>query len=145
MELYVQPLDIRWSDLDPNLHLRHSVYYDYGAFCRISFLNSQGLTPTFMMEHNIGPILFREECIFRKEVRLGDKLQIDLRLSGAGSTFSRWTIKHNIIKNDNILAAVITVDGAWIDIKRRKLATPPEEVFSTFNEMPRTEDFAWAK
>jgi acyl-CoA thioester hydrolase len=145
MELYLQPLDIRWSDLDPNLHLRHSVYYDYGAFCRISFLNAQGLTPGFMMEHNIGPILFREECIFRKEIRLGDKLQIDLRLSGAGPTFARWTIKHNIIKNDNVLAAVITVDGAWIDIKRRKLATPPEEVFSTFNEMPRTEDFSWTK
>ena len=145
MELYLQPLDIRWADLDPNLHLRHSVYYDYGAFCRISFLNSQGLTPGFMMEHNIGPILFREESIFRKEVRLGDKLQIDLRLAGASPSFSRWTIKHNIIKNDNIVAAVITVDGAWIDIKRRKLATPPEEVFSTFNEMPRTEDFSWSK
>ena len=145
MELYFQPLDIRWSDLDPNLHLRHSVYYDYGAFCRISFLNSQGLTPTFMVEHNIGPILFREECIFRKEVRLGDKLQIDLRLAGAASNFARWTIKHNIIKNDNVLAAVITVDGAWIDIQRRKLATPPPEVFNTFNEMPRTDDFAWSK
>jgi acyl-CoA thioester hydrolase len=145
MELYHQPLDIRWSDLDPNLHLRHSVYYDYGAFCRISFLNSQGLTPTFMMEHSIGPILFREECIFRKEVRLGDNLHIDLRLASAGPTFARWTIKHNIMKNDNVLAAVITVDGAWIDIKRRKLASPPEEVFKTFNEMPRTDDFAWTK
>ena len=143
MELYSQPLDIRWSDLDPNLHLRHSVYYDYGAFCRISFLNSQGLTPTFMAEHSIGPILFREECIFRKEVRLGDKLQIDLRLASAGTNFARWTIKHNIIKNDSILAAVITVDGAWIDLNRRRLATPPEAVFKTFNEMPRTDDFAW--
>ncbi|RYE53561.1 MAG: thioesterase [Sphingobacteriales bacterium] len=145
MELYSQPLDIRWSDLDPNLHLRHSVYYDYGAFCRISFLNSQGLTPTFMVEHSIGPILFREECIFRKEVRLGDALMIDLRLASAAPNFARWTIKHNIIKNDNVLAAVITVDGAWIDIKRRKLATPPEEVFNTFNEMPRTTDFLWSK
>ena len=98
-----------------------------------------------MVEHNIGPILFREESVFRKEVRLGDKLQIDLRLAAASPSFARWTIKHNIIKNDNILAAVITVDGAWIDIKRRKLATPPEEVISTFNEMPRTEDFVWSK
>ena len=145
MNDFSREIQLRWSDLDPNFHLRHSVYYDYGAFCRISFLSSQGLTTNFMMEHSIGPILFREECIFRKEVRMGDKLQIDLRLAAAGSSFARWTIKHNIIKNDNILAAVITVDGAWIDIKRRKLATPPEEVFSTFNEMPRTEDFSWTK
>jgi acyl-CoA thioester hydrolase len=143
MESYIQPLDIRWSDLDPNFHMRHSVYYDYGAFCRITFLNSQGLTPAFMMENNIGPILFREECVFRKEVRLGDKLQIDLQLVTSTANFGRWTIRHNVIKNDNILAAVITVDGAWIDVSRRKLTTPPEQVFSTFNAMPRVSDFNW--
>lgn len=143
MEAYIQPLDIRWADLDPNLHLRHSVYYDYGAFCRISFLNSQGLTPSFMVEHSIGPILFREESVFRKEVRLGDTLQINLQLASASPNYSRWTIKHNIIKNENVLAAVLTVDGAWIDITRRKLATPPAQVLSTFEAMPRTADFSF--
>jgi len=145
MDSYSQPIDLRWSDLDPNFHLRHSVYYDYGAFCRITFLNSQGLTPAFMMEHSIGPILFREECVFRKEVRLGDTLQIDLQLVSSTSNFGRWTIRHNIVKNGSILAAVITVDGAWIDVNRRKLTTPPEEVHNTFNEMPRVGDFSWTK
>ena len=28
---YTKPVEIRWSDLDPNFHLRHSVYYDYGV------------------------------------------------------------------------------------------------------------------
>lgn len=144
MSAYIQSLDVRWADLDPNLHLRHSVYYDYGAFCRISFLNSQGLTPSFMGENNIGPILFREECIFRKEVRLGDKLYIDLQLAAASPNYSRWTIKHNIMKNEDVLAAVLTVDGAWIDINRRKLATPPEQVLATFNAMPRTTQFSWS-
>ncbi|MBS1565552.1 MAG: thioesterase, partial [Bacteroidetes bacterium] len=23
--------ELRWADMDPNLHLRHSVYYDLGA------------------------------------------------------------------------------------------------------------------
>jgi len=145
MNSYNQPIDLRWSDLDPNFHLRHSVYYDYGAFCRITFLNSQGLTPAFMMENSIGPILFREECIFRKEVRLGDTLQIDLQLAASSANFGRWTIRHNIIKNDNVLAAVITVDGAWIDTNRRKLTTPPEAVHNTFNAMPRSPEFNWTK
>jgi acyl-CoA thioester hydrolase len=38
MDSFTIPLDIRWSDLDPNFHLRHSVYYDYGAFARVQFL-----------------------------------------------------------------------------------------------------------
>lgn len=38
MEKFIQEIQLRWSDLDPNFHLRHSVYYDWGAFCRIEFL-----------------------------------------------------------------------------------------------------------
>ena len=145
MEAYTQAIDIRWSDLDPNFHLRHSVYYDYGAYCRISFLNEQGITPEFMTQFNLGPILFREECVFRKEIRLGEKLIIDMKLVSSSSNYSRWTIRHNILKNDNVLAAVLTVDGAWIDVNRRKLTTPPEHVFTAFNEMPRVAEFAFTK
>jgi acyl-CoA thioester hydrolase len=145
MESYFQPIAIRWSDLDPNFHLRHSVYYDYGAFLRITFLNEQGLTTSFMADNNIGPVLFREECVFRKEVRMGDTLSINLQLVSASRSFARWSIRHSIMKNDNVLAAVLNVDGAWIDTVRRKLATPPEQVFKTFSEMPLAADFAWSK
>jgi len=142
---YIKPLEIRWSDLDPNVHLRHSVYYDYGAFCRISFLEEQGLTAHYMSENQFGPILFREECVFRKEVRLGDKLTIDLKLLKARPDQSRWSIQHHIYKNDDVVAAIVTVEGAWIDIAKRKLTVPPENVLHVFNEMPRTDDFVWLK
>ncbi len=143
MTSYIKPLEIRWSDLDPNVHLRHSVYYDYGAFCRISFLEEQGLTSAYMAEHQFGPILFREECVFRKEIRLGDVLSIDLKLLRAKTDQSRWSIQHHIYKNENIVAAVITVDGAWINLEKRKLAVPPENVLHVFNNMPRAEGFEW--
>lgn len=143
MSEYVKPIDIRWSDLDPNFHLRHSVYYDFGAFIRISFLEEQGLTAAFMNEHHFGPILFREECIFRKEIRLGDKVSINLQLLKARADQSRWSIRHQIFKQDNVLAAVITVDGAWIDVLQRKLTTPPEKVWHVFNDMPRADTFEW--
>jgi acyl-CoA thioester hydrolase len=143
MSEYVKPLDIRWADLDPNMHMRHSVYYDYGAFARISFLEEQGLTVSFMAEHFIGPILFREECVFRKEIRLGDKIAIDLQLLKAKADHSRWSIRHRILKDGDTVAAVITVDGAWIDVNRRRLAVPPEKVKYVFDNMPRAEEFSW--
>jgi acyl-CoA thioester hydrolase len=141
MEQYLKPIDIRWSDLDPNFHLRHSVYYDYAAYCRICFLEEHGLSVGLMEQLRFGPILFREEAVFRKEVRWGDKLTIDLQLTKARRDFSRWTIKHQLIKNDNVLSAVITVDGAWINTKERKLATPPGDITDVFSKMPRTDDF----
>lgn len=56
MQQYILPVQIRWSDLDANAHLRHSVYYDWGSYCRIAFLNEQGLSTTNMHELHIGPI-----------------------------------------------------------------------------------------
>jgi acyl-CoA thioester hydrolase len=143
MNEYLKIVEIRWADLDPNFHLRHSVYYDYGAYCRVSFLEEYGLSNLKMQELSIGPILFREEAVFRREIRLGDRLSINLALAKARTDYSRWTIRHELIKNQTILAAVITVEGAWLHTLQRKLATPPPEVAFVFEQMPKTEQFEW--
>jgi acyl-CoA thioester hydrolase len=140
---YIRPVEIRWADLDPNFHLRHSVYYDYGAFSRISFLEEHGLNAAFMKQHQFGPILFREECVFRKEIRLGDTITIDLQLLKAREDQGRWSIQHKIVKNGNSLAAILTVEGAWIDVLQRKLTVPPESARQVFEKMPRSEQFEW--
>lgn len=145
MNAFSKTVEIRWSDLDPNFHLRHSVYYDYGASARIEFLQQQGITTSFLQENAFGPILFREECIFKREIRSLDIVTIDLQLLTATADYSRWSIIHNIIKNGDTIAAVLTVEGAWIDVVKRKLATPPSLVLETFNKMPRHESFTWTE
>lgn len=136
-------VELRWSDLDPNFHLRHSVYYDYGAYCRIQYLNRYHITAQFMHQHSFGPILFREECVFKREIRMEDRLLVDLKLVKASRDFGRWTMQHQIFKNDEIVAAIITLDGAWMDTSKRKLMTPPDEVVHCFDLAPRTSDFTW--
>jgi acyl-CoA thioester hydrolase len=143
MDQYTKPLELRWSDLDPNFHLRHSVYYDFGAYARINFLEDQGITTGFMQEHHFGPILFREECVFRKEIRLGDKLTINVQLLKAKQDYSRWSFVHQFFKNENQLAAVLTVDGAWLNTKLRKLGALPEIAYPAFERMPKAENFEW--
>jgi acyl-CoA thioester hydrolase len=143
MNEFIMPVDVRWSDLDPNFHVRHSVYYDWGAFCRIKFLSDHGLGPDVLTQHHIGPILFREECMFRKEIKYGDKLSISLQLLKSRKNHTRWSIRHRLIKNDNVLAAILTVEGAWMDTQLRKLASPPQMAIEVFNNMPKDEDFEW--
>jgi acyl-CoA thioester hydrolase len=145
MALYIKPLEIRWSDLDPNFHLRHSVYYDYGAYVRIAFLEEHGLTTAAMAKLHFGPILFREECVFKREIRLGDKVTIDVQLLKARPDQSRWTIQHHIRKNGDETAAIITVDGAWMDVVQRKLTVPPDVIQHVFEKMPKSEQFVWDK
>lgn len=143
--MYTNSVELRWADLDPNFHLRHSVYYDYAATCRINFLVQHGVTAGFMQQHGFGPIIFREECIFKREIHFGDKLMIDLQLLKARKDYSRWTIQHQLMKNDDTLSAIITIDGAWIDIAKRKLTIPPEAARKAFDTMPKGNLFEWAE
>lgn len=139
---FERPLQLRWSDMDPNMHIRHSVYYDFGAQIRTEFLFENGLTPQLMMKHRIGPVLFREEAVFRKELRFGDSLVMNLMIVRLKRDGSRFSIRHEINKQGE-LCATLNIDGAWIDQVERKLTVPPEIVFNAFDGMPRSEDFEW--
>ncbi len=143
MQEFSMPLQVRWADIDANNHLRHSVYYDWGAACRIAFLNQQGLTMERMHQLHFGPVLLREECVFRKEVRLQDSVSINLEIVWARKDFTRWSIRHQITKKTDIPCAIITVEGAWIDTLKRKLAGPLPEAIEVFSQMPISRDFEW--
>lgn len=56
---------------------------------------------------------------------------------------SRWTFRHELIREDGTLCAVLTVDGAWIDTQLRKLTVPPGVTQEILAAIPRTEDFEW--
>lgn len=141
MNEFNYPLHLRWADMDPNFHLRHDVYYAIGAQVRIEALASVGITNMRMQEGNIGPIIFREECIFKREIRLGQKLVIDVKVSKARADASRWAFRHEIQRDDGTLCAVMDLDGAWLDTRLRKLAIPPRDFATDFLKLPRTEDF----
>lgn len=141
MEQYSKKVEIRWADLDPNFHVLHSKYYDFGAYCRMAFLTTHGMTPANMTAHNIGPIIFREECIFKREIRFGDELEVFLKLSKCNEDASRWSMVHELWINGDTLAARINIDGAWIDTKLRKLAIPPSIFKTGFDLIPKTADF----
>ena len=136
-------IQIRWADIDQNRHLRHSVYYDYGAMARMEFLSSRGLTTSKLEELKIGPILFREECVFRREIKLEDIITLDIELVRAKHDFTRWSLMHNFHKEDGAIAAKISVDGAWMDIEKRKLTVPPAFVQEIFAQFPHSENFEW--
>lgn len=140
MEKYSKTMQIRWSDIDQNRHLRHSVYYDFGALVRISFLSEQGLTTKKLEELAIGPILFREEAIFRREIKLEESITVNVELTKMTHDFSRWSVRHHFTKDDGTVAAIVTMDGAWIDLKTRKLTVPNDFVQSVFDSIPKSDN-----
>lgn len=139
--MFKQSIQIRWADIDANRHLRHSVYYDYGASMRMNALTAEGLSMKKLEELRIGPILFREEAIFKREIMFEDLITIDVQLVRSRRDFARWSLRHNFIREDGILAAIVNIDGAWIDLVKRKLAIPDPFIIHVFERFPKSEDF----
>lgn len=139
----MKSVEVRWSDLDPNFHMRHSAYYDLGAVARLDYLTRQGVTTEKLKEESIGLVILREECIFRREVLFQDALTIDIRLLKATKDYERWTVRHHIYKNGKTLAAVITLDGAWIDLVKRKLTSPSSLLVQVMHDMPKADSFEY--
>lgn len=138
--LFEKDISVRWADMDPNFHLRHSAYYDFCAQHRLEILDRIGLSLELFQKEQVGPVLFREECIFRREIRFSDKVRISTRLESTSADGSRWTIKHQLTK-EGTLCATIVVDGAWMNTRERKLARPvPEFIIKAMQRFPTYTD-----
>ncbi|MDH5546617.1 MAG: thioesterase family protein [Gammaproteobacteria bacterium] len=143
MQEFKTTFEVRWADIDANRHMRHSAYYDYAAHLRVQILEAIGMDVDTLSKLHIGPILFREEAVFKRELGMSEKISVNVMLKRSRHDGSRWTFVHEITREDGNLAATISVDGAWIDIQKRKIVGLPEEFLAALKDLPKTGDFAY--
>lgn len=132
---------VLWSQIDANQHMRHSAYADFAAQARLTMLESVGLKPSILYGYNLGPVLFREELIYLREVGINERISITCEITKAPPNGSRWSIRHELYRTDGVKAAIINVDGAWIDMEKRKLAVLPPEISQLFMMAPKSIDY----
>ena len=132
---------VLWSQVDANMHLRHSAYADFAAQARLEILGSLVFNADLLEKLHIGPILFREELIYMREVRPNDTIKVTCVLTKSRKDGSRWSFRQELYRGDGIQAALINVDGAWIDTLKRKLVGLPDEWAAHFFNIPKSDDF----
>ncbi|MVN22625.1 thioesterase [Mucilaginibacter sp. HMF7410] len=130
-----------WSQIDANQHMRHSAYADFAAQARLCLLESVGLNPKTLFQQKIGPILFKEELFYLREVAINDYIKVTCEVIKSRADGSRWAIRHEIYRGDGIKAAIIHVEGAWIDMEKRKLTVLPSDLNNLFLHSPRSSDY----
>ena len=142
MEEYFYEGQVIWAQVDANQHMRHSAYADFAAQARVDLLEKMGLSAAVMIQKGKGPVLLREELKYLREINLNEYIKVTCELSKVTKDGSRWTIRHDIFRQDGVKAAEITVDGAWIDIKLRKLTVLEEDILKLFMEIPKSKAFS---
>jgi len=96
----------------------------------------QGFPIEMMDELAIGPILFEEKCSFIREIKPGEIITVHIKKRPINEDASRWTLFHEIFKEDGTLCAHITAVGAWMDLEKRKLTAPPVDIASSLHALP---------
>lgn len=130
-----------WAQVDPNKHLRHSAYADLCAQARINMLEKTGLTFDKFTNENIGPILFREELIYYREIMLNENVKIKVEMTRYNTINSRFSFRHEIYRSDDTKCAVVNVDGAWLDLSKRKLTALPDSWKTIVIQLPKSDDY----
>lgn len=138
---YEQTFTTKWADYDPNRHMRHSAYNDYAAEVRVRFFAEHGFSIDEFAKLQIGPILFKEETSFFKEINISENIRVTMTLEAASNNLERWRFTHNIYNQKGVLAAEVKVYGAWIDLQKRKLCAPPQIFLDIFKDLTKSADF----
>lgn len=134
----------RWGDLDSNGHMANTAYLDACVDVRFSYFASRGFSPARFQELAIGPVIFRDEIEYFRELRLLDPVRITLATAGGSEDGSHFRLVNELFRarpGDSRIAARLVTTGSWLDLKTRKLTRPPEELARVLREMPCTDDF----
>src|SRR6476646_7770430 len=94
---HVEPISVRWGDLDSMGHVNNAKYFTYCESARMSYFRAVG-----MDEHleggRFGPALAAAHLNFRQQVRYPAELRVTARVSEIGRTSFR--MEYSIVYAD---------------------------------------------
>ncbi len=89
----------------------------------------------------IGPVVLREEIIYRRELRFQDEFTVDLQVTGISSDGIRFSVQHTFRDATGQVAAVVTSEGLWLDLESRRPRAPSAELDAAQRALPRADSY----
>lgn len=136
LAVFDKHIEVRWSDCDANGHMRHSAYLDIATHVRFAYLAERGYTAERFHAQGIVPAVMFESLRYLREVRHPETVRVDFNLEAFSDDGARWKVFHHIFKQSGKRAAVVQVEGAFLDATTRKLRTPPQDLIDLMQDLP---------
>ena len=130
-----------WADMDANAHMANIAYLSKCVDARMSFFRAHGFAVTEFAKRRIGPVVRRDEIEYHREVALLEPITVTLELAGLAPDGSRFRLRNEVLNGEGKLAARITSEGGWLDLAKRKLIAPPEDLLEALQAMPPAVEF----
>jgi acyl-CoA thioester hydrolase len=130
-----------WADMDANAHMANVAYLSKCVDARMSFFKAHGFPVSEFAKRRLGPVVRRDELEYHREIGLLDPITVTLELAGLAPDGSRFRLRNEILTGEGKLAARITSEGGWLDLAKRKLIAPPDDLLAALHAMPQTVEF----
>ncbi|GAA1190899.1 acyl-CoA thioesterase [Prauserella alba] len=116
---------VRTYELDPNGHLNHAVYHQYGEVARTELAVAAGVTEG-LIKQGIGIVMLESHIRFRRELRFGDEATVSCVARFEEDKKVFW-MDNVITKLDGTVSAEIESTLGLMDLEKRKLVPAPME------------------
>src|SRR5258706_13655073 len=140
MSEFARPFRGGGGDMAFNRHMRNTAFLDRCGDVRMMYFQAHGFPMAEFERLRFGPVVQRDELDYLRELRLLEKIKVDLQLAGLSADGSRFRMRNQFFREDGALAARVTSSGGWLDFGARRLAPPPPELAAVLAALARSED-----
>ena len=123
-------LEPKYSDL--NGHISEAGYLTIANEAIWKIFDSIGLIEIFLAE-KIGPIIFATQLHFKKEAMAGEEVLIPFKAKLYASN-RKILRKTDILNQAGEVAVQITSNGAFLNLKKRKVIPASDKIIRKFNK-----------
>jgi len=141
------PIEIRYSDLDPQGHVNNARFLTYFEQARVQYLIHLGLFSREQSFLEIGIIIAEAAITFKSPVYFGTQARVGVRVSRLGT--KSMTMEYEMVDNEGILYATGSTAIVTFDFKTHATIPIPDawrqtisklEHLDTNNRQPTTDN-----
>lgn len=139
--MFTRTLMAGWGDMDFNSHMRNTSYLDKSADLRMLYFASEGFSMAEFRRLRLGPVVVKDEMEYIREIHLLENMTVSLTLAGLADDGSRMILCNEFFRENGELSARVTSKAGWLDLEKRQLTVPPENLQAILRSLTKTADF----
>ncbi|MFE6858097.1 acyl-CoA thioesterase [Nocardia sp. NPDC057668] len=122
-------VEVRVSDLDPQLHVTGSAYQQFADHSRFECVRAAGISVEDMLADGLGPVNLETVIKYHRELRAGDAVDVTCSWEwGPGKTYR---VEHRLIRPDGELSATVAFVSGVLDLRTRRLVADPKTAWAS--------------
>lgn len=129
---HLEPIEVRWADMDAFGHVNNAVYFTYCESARMGLFERLELDA--LREHEShGPALVHAACDFHRQLHHPAELDAGVRVSEVGRR--SFTLEYAIfLRHEDIVVAEGKSAVAWVDYAVGRAVPMPEALRSALDK-----------